>query len=82
VIYAERHIPLHDGILERTLDEVEHERKAERNFWARIAAEGAAERDERLRNGPYRRERARVNRQRQAHSGRRSRSEISPLRRS
>lgn len=48
MIHAEHRIPLHDGILERTLEEVERERNAERDFWARIAAERAPARNRRL----------------------------------
>ena len=59
VLHAERRIPLHDGILERTLDEAEQERIAGHDFWARIAAARAVERGERVRNRPHRREHTR-----------------------
>lgn len=64
---AERRIPLHDGILERTLDEAEHERMMERDFWARIARARAAEREERVRNRAHRRDATRLSKQRQPH---------------
>jgi hypothetical protein len=67
VFYAERRIPLHDGILEETLDEVDYERHMERDFWARVAGQRAAERDQRLRTRAHRREGTRVSKQRQAH---------------
>ena len=35
-------MPLHDGILERTSRDIDYRSVAERNFWARIAAERAA----------------------------------------
>jgi hypothetical protein len=68
MLHAEARTPLHDGILERTLDEAEHTRNAEHAFWARIAAERAARRHERSRTRPRRREGTIPNRQRQAGS--------------
>jgi hypothetical protein len=65
VFHAERRIPLHDGILERTVDEVEHARIAERDFWVR-AAKHAAEREERVRNRAHKRDGTRLGKQRQA----------------
>jgi len=56
---------LHDGILERTLDEAEHAHKMQRDFWARIA--GAAEREERVRRRARGREEPKVSGRRQAH---------------
>jgi len=46
----ERRIPLHDGILERTVDDIEEHRRIERDFWVRIAnarrvRDGAQRRD-------------------------------------
>jgi hypothetical protein len=56
--HHQRRIPLHDGLLQRSLDEVNRDRRMEREFWARIAAERVARREERLRTGPSRSTRA------------------------
>ena len=48
--HMERPIPLHDGILERTVDDIEEQRRIERDFWVRIATA------RRVRNGAHRRD--------------------------
>lgn len=42
----QRRIPLHDGILEQTMAEAERMRHMERDFWARIAVERVARRED------------------------------------
>jgi hypothetical protein len=46
--HHQRRIALHDGRLERSLDQIDRDSRIEREFWARIAAERVARR-ERLR---------------------------------
>jgi hypothetical protein len=46
--HHQRRIALHDGLLERSLDQIDRDSRIEREFWARIAAERVARR-ERLR---------------------------------
>jgi hypothetical protein len=55
--HHQRRIPLHEDLLQRSLDEVDRDRRMEREFWARIAAERVARR-ERLRTGASRSTRA------------------------
>jgi hypothetical protein len=55
--HHQRRIALHDGLLERSLDQIDRDSRTEREFWARIAAERVARR-ERLRTRASRSTRA------------------------